>query len=395
MPEVLRNIFRRKLRTGLTVFGITIGIFALVVLGAMAEKINVLVDGAERFLSDRISIGDKGSSHPFASSSTELVPVEFADRVAQVTGVACVETSINMLLKEGEEFSFGMPKIIQGLDVDQRRHCDRVAPTKVQLEFAEGDWWNEGDSSVAVLGVDVADELHARLGGKVKIRDHDFRVVGILRRTLTGPDSIAFIPLEDARVLLRESRAIFRDIDISDKVGIIFAIPARGVDGNALAKEIQAENPDLKVMGPSELVQPISTNSAIFNFMIIGVALVALIVGGLSVVNTMVISVSERVREIGIKKAVGATDFDILREYLAEAALIGALGGLIGLGLGAIAIRFLNDLAQGATGTPIFLITTRLLVGSLAFATVLGTVAGLFPSVRAARLRPVEALKAE
>ena len=395
MPEVIRNVFRRKLRTGLTVFGITIGIFTLVVLGAMAEKINVLVGGAKEYLSDRISVADKGAGHPFASTGTDLVPVEYAQRVAQVPGVACVETSIHILLREGEEFSFGMPKLISGVDADQIRRCDRIVPPKVKLEFARGDWWERSDRDVAVLGSDIADELGARLGGTVSMRGHDFRVVGVFQRTLAGADNVAFIPLEDARILLQESRIIFRDIDISDKVGTIFALAAPGVDADALARVVQAQNPDLKVMGPSDLVQPISTSSAIFNFMIIGVAMVALVVGGLAVINTMVMSVSERVREIGIKKAVGATDFDILREYLLEAALIGFLGGAIGLGLGTIAVRFLNQLALDLADTRIFVITTRLLVGSLAFATVLGTLAGFFPSIRAARLKPVEALKAE
>jgi len=178
-------------------------------------------------------------------------------------------------------------------------------------------------------------------------------------------------------------------------VNTIFAILAPGVDGDRLAEQIQAQNPDFKVMGPNELIQPLQTSSQIFNFMIIGVAMVALVVGGLSVINTMVMSVSERIREIGIRKAVGASDFHILREYLLEAAVIGFLGGLIGLGLGSLAVRFLNRLALDATGTPIFLLTGRLLVGSLVFATALGSVAGILPSIRAARLKPVEALKAE
>lgn len=393
MPEALRNIFRRKLRTGLTIFGITIGIFALVVLGAMAEKVNLLVAGAEEFFSDRIAITEEGG-HPFATS--DLISESLADRARGVEGVACVERSITMLLDPDEAFSFGMPRMISGIDVAERRLCEEVAPSRsVKMNFARGGWWEEGERGKTVLGVDVADSLEADVGDTVTMRDHQFQVVGVLERTLTGPDSLAFIPLEDARVLLAEDRAIYREIDLSDKVDSIYVIPEEGVDPEALAEEIQARNPDLEVLSPSELIQPLRTPTQIFNFMIFGAALVALIVGGLSVINTMVMSVSERVREIGIRKAVGASDFDILREYLLESALIGILGGLIGLGLGAVAVAILNDLAREAAGTAIFVITLRLLVGSLLFAAVLGTLAGFFPSLRAARLRPVEALKAE
>lgn len=393
MPEALRNILRRKLRTGLTIFGITIGIFALVVLGAMAEKINLLVAGAEEYLSDRIAITEEGG-HPFASS--DLIPEGWADRVRDVEGVACVERSISMLLDPDEAFSFGMPRMISGIDVAERRLCEEVAPSRtVEMKFSRGDWWEEGERGKAVLGVDVADYLEADVGDTVTMRGQEFQVVGVLERTLTGPDSLAFISLEDARVLLAEDRAIYREIDLSDKVDSIYVIPEEDVDPEALAEEIQAQNPDLGVLSPSELLQPLQTPTQIFNFMIFGAALVALIVGGLSVINTMVMSVSERVREIGIKKAVGATDLDILREYLLESALIGVLGGLIGLGLGALAVALLNNLAREAAGTAIFVITLRLLLGSLLFAAVLGTLAGFFPSLRASRLRPVEALKAE
>ncbi len=393
MPEVLRNIFRRRLRTGLTVFGITIGIFALVVLGAMAEKINFLVEGAEEFLAHRIALTEEGS-HPF--TTTELIPESLADRARGLDGVACIEREISMLLDPDEAFSFGIPQMVNGTDVSEIDYCEEVVPGRLfNITFAEGDWWEPGEQGKTVLGVEAADKLDGSMGGTVTIRGHQFEVVGVLERTLTGPDSMSFVSLEDARTLLAEDRSLYREVNLSDKVTNIYVIPKEGVEAEALAEEIQKANPEIEVLSPDELIKPIRTNTAIFNFMIIGVALVALVVGGLSVVNTMVMSVSERVREIGIKKAVGASDLDILREYLLEAALIGALGGLIGLGLGALAVHFLNDLAQDATGTRIFIITARLMIGSLAFATVLGTVAGLFPSIRAARLRPVEALRAE
>ncbi|MCS7276528.1 MAG: ABC transporter permease [Dehalococcoidia bacterium] len=394
VPEPLRNLLRHRLRTSLTVMGITIGIFALVVLGALAEKVNQLVQGGEEYLSNRIAITDKGGGHPFFGGFG-LVPLSFAESVRQVPGVACVETSINLLLDPEGGASVGMPQIISGVVVDEVQQCDRVAPSSVELSFARGDWWRQGERGVTVLGADVAERLKARVGQEVILRDHPFRVVGILNRTLTGPDNIAYVPLDDARELLRESRLFFSEIDLSDKVDTIFAAVQPGVDGDQLAREIEARNPDIRAFGPSELKEPLQTSNMVFQFIILGVAMIALIVGGLSVINTMVMSVAERVREIGIKKAVGASDGDILREYLAEAIAIGALGGLLGLLAGSLAVTVLNDFAREAAGGPIFLVTGRLAIGSVAFATFLGAVAGLLPAFRAARLRPVEALRAE
>ena len=106
----------------------------------------------------------------------------------------------------------------------------------------------------------------------------------------------------------------------------------------------------------------------------------------------MVMTVSERVREIGIKKAVGARTGAILREFVVEATLLGAIGGLIGLGLGWLLVTVLNAQTAG-TGTSVFLVTPILLVRSFLFATILGALAGIYPALRAARLDPVTALR--
>ena len=132
--------------------------------------------------------------------------------------------------------------------------------------------------------------------------------------------------------------------------------------------------------------------TVVFNLIIIGASVIAVIVGGLSVINTMVMTVSERVREIGIKKAVGARTSAILREFMVEATLLGAIGGVLGLGAGALLVTVLN-LQTAGSGTSVFLLTPGLLLRSFAFATALGALAGIYPAFRAARLDPVQALR--
>jgi len=120
------------------------------------------------------------------------------------------------------------------------------------------------------------------------------------------------------------------------------------------------------------------------------------VVGGLAVINTMVMSVTERTREIGIKKAVGAEDIDIILEYVTEAALIGLVGGVIGLLLGWGMANFLNKAVAEALGaTELFKVTPRLALGAVMFSFFLGAGAGLYPAWRAARLDPVLALRTE
>jgi putative ABC transport system permease protein len=123
-----------------------------------------------------------------------------------------------------------------------------------------------------------------------------------------------------------------------------------------------------------------------------GAALLALVIGGLSVANTMVMAVTERIREIGLKKALGAQTGRLMLEYVLEAMTIGGLGGVVGFAIGYALTTAVNHLG-GKSGMDIFLVTPRLTALSLGFAVAMATVAGVFPAWRAARLDPVSALR--
>ena len=137
-----------------------------------------------------------------------------------------------------------------------------------------------------------------------------------------------------------------------------------------------------------------ANSTKLLNSIIFGVAVISLLVGGLSVVNTMTMSVFERTREIGIRKAIGASHRQIVGQFLGESATIGFLGGVAGLALGWLTTLALNA-AGNQAGTALFLLTSRLALGAVLFALLLGVVSGLYPSWHAARLNPVAALRYE
>ncbi len=116
--------------------------------------------------------------------------------------------------------------------------------------------------------------------------------------------------------------------------------------------------------------------------------------GTLSIVNTMTMSISERTREIGVKKALGAKPGSIMTEYLTEAGIIGLLGGAIGIGVGALVVYIVNSILE-RTGDKIFILSPRLLWGALGFSIVLGVVAGIFPALHAVRINIVKSLREE
>jgi putative ABC transport system permease protein len=167
-----------------------------------------------------------------------------------------------------------------------------------------------------------------------------------------------------------------------------------GVDPNALADKINKQVPSVKALGPKAFQDQIASATGVFNAILFGVALISLIVGGLSVINTMTMSVSERTREIGIKKAVGAKTRNILKEYLTEAGLIGLFGGLLGWGLGALTVLAVNR-ATESSGNVIFLLSTRISVFAIVFSVVLGVLAGFYPAYHAVKINIVKALREE
>jgi putative ABC transport system permease protein len=147
-------------------------------------------------------------------------------------------------------------------------------------------------------------------------------------------------------------------------------------------------------MTGAEFSDTVGATTVIFNAIIIGVAAISLIVGGLSVINTMAMSVAERTREIGIRRAIGGSRRRIVRELVAEAGVIGLLGGLIGLGLGAAVVVLVNE-AGRSSGTVLFDLTAQTAAFAVGFSTILGMVAGIIPAWTAARLDPVSALRYE
>jgi putative ABC transport system permease protein len=179
-----------------------------------------------------------------------------------------------------------------------------------------------------------------------------------------------------------------------DLANQIVVYPETGADVDAVAKAIEAAVENSATMTGAEFDEVIGSSTAIFNMIIIGVAVISLVVGGLSVINTMAMSVAERTREIGIKRAIGGPRGRIIRELVAEAGVIGLIGGLIGLGLGAVVVVLANE-AGRASGTVLFDLTPGTALFAVAFSTILGMIAGIVPAWSAARLDPVSALRYE
>ncbi len=384
--RIVRNVFRRKLRVLLTIFGITIGVLALVVMGGMAEKINMLVSGGTEYYSDKVTVQAEGTSL-FSDAPLSLAKRE---AIMSVIGVADVSATIDTLLDTEASMSFGMPPMISGSDL---RGQDLEG---FEMTYASGRALTPEDAGMVVVGSDMTGKLGAEVGSMVTVRGERYTVVGVLNKTLTAPDSTVYMTLEDAqRIYIADLPEVIRgQVDQSELVTSFVVYPTPGTDPEALASAINGAVPGVTATGPQAFQEQVASSMGIFNAILYGIAIIALFVGGLSVINTMTMSVNERTREIGVRKAIGASDGQIVGQFLSESGLIGFIGGVSGLFLGWLAAT-VADMLLEPRNLDLFLITPRLAIGSVVFAILLGLVSGLYPSLHAARLQPVLALRYE
>jgi len=380
---IFRNMWRRKGRTFLTVFGIVVGVFALTVLGGLSARLTQQVNGARSWFTNSISVVPSGGNL-FGGGGEHFFDLSKVGEVKAVPGVKDAVPGIGLTLSQDQGFSFGAPDLIIGLGPGGQ---DLLK----QLVLSGGRLLQPGDRGKVVLGSVVAEKLGATVGGTVDLRGTPFQVVGILKPTLSAPDNFAFVSYADALPIFLAANPFFQQKQIAS---VIYTTWNQGVNPEVLGARIAAKVPGVSVITPAKAEQQISQFSLIFNAILFGIAFIALVVGGLSIINTMVMSVSERTREIGLKKAIGAETRSILDEYLLESAFIGLLGGLTGTGLGLIAIALLNS-ATSSKQVTVFAVTPLVVLGPIIFSTVLGTLAGVFPAMRASRLKPVESLREE
>jgi putative ABC transport system permease protein len=396
---IVRNLGRRKLRSFLTITGIVIGIVALTTMGAVAANFDALLGGGVAYYGDHVMVEDSGA--PAGLLPTGVVALGKVTEVERVRGVAAAFPEIMLLANPGkvQVVNLSLPDYVTASNPRE------AAYRSVDPGLASGRQLGAGARGEVVLGSSIASEFGRRVGDTIDLPvrpagapadfvAHTFQVVGVLAQTRTIPDTGAYVSLADAQMLLVDSlpAAIRGTVQASTLANSIDVYGTPGADLDALAGRVNAEVPGVKAIEPSMEVSAFRSGGAIFTAITTGTALLALVIGGLSVLNTMIIAVTERVREIGLKRAIGASTLTIVREVVLEATVIGFTGGAIGLGLGAGA-TFLVNAVTPPTQPTLFLVTPGLAALALGFATALGALAGLVPALGAARLDPVTALR--
>jgi putative ABC transport system permease protein len=385
----------RKINSALTILGIIIGIAAIISLVSIGEGLKLSVtQQLESFGSDKLIVSPSSSSSGLGFSSLlgESLVESDVRRIESVNGVKSAAGVLfkTLPIKYGKEVK---STYIIGIRADD---ADKIFLDIQLYEIDEGRYFRKGESSSINIGSTVAKEMFDKevtVGDSIFIKDKKFKVVGIMKSMGNSQDdSQIYMSMEDLRGL----------IGGGDSISMIMAKVSDTDRINDIADDIEKKlnkeygEGTYSAISSQQIMERVGSIISILSFVLGGIASISLVVAGVGISNSMFTSVLERTKEIGIMKAVGATNNNILEIFLVESALLGFFGGVIGCVVGVILSQLISIFAVGALPVEFkTVVSVDMILMSLAFAVGVGILSGLIPARKASKLQPVEALRYE
>ncbi len=400
--EALESLSANKLRTGLTMLGIVIGVGAVIAMLAVGTGAQDTITGSISGLGSNLLFVFGGNftediriEKPLTLSDAEALADPF--QAPAIAAVAPAIQSSGTVTYGGETTNTEITGVTPQYGVVRN------------YGLLEGEFINEehvlGRASVVLLGPEVADKLFGRRDGItgeiVRISGQPFRVLGVLEpkggSSFGSQDDLVLVPFTTAQTrLIRRTRERV-DIILVQVVSAEMVPQATEEISQILRTRHRTElgADDFTIFSQQDFVATAQTITNVLTIFLGGIAAISLLVGGIGIMNIMLVSVTERTREIGLRKALGARKRDILIQFLTESSLLSLFGGLIGIGLGWL-ISFIVGRIAASSGTPFNPVVglDAVLLATI-FSTAVGLFFGLYPANRAANLEPVEALRYE
>jgi len=387
------NLRHQGTRSYLTLLGIVIGIAAIVALVSIGESVNAfVVNQFESIGLDNVFV-EPGSSGNIMSSAFSKMQKNDAKLIEPIPGVEAVieffETSSTATFKNKTAGVF-----IIGIDTDKQQYLEKTG----YLSLAKGRLLESNDK----FGIIVSDafakdafEEPIALKERIEINGQDFKIIGITKQS-----DVAFSGFGVSNMVWMNKDTVKSFFDENQPTELIVKVVSKD-KVNDVVERIEQKlerahgEKNFQVMSTENIIQQAGSVLLIVQIVLVGLAAISLLVGGIGIMNTMLMAVMERTREIGVMKAIGATNARVLSLFLFEAGVIGLVGGIGGVLLGffiAFGVSMVSQLA--GFGLPLA-INPLTIIGALGFAMIVGMVSGALPARRAAMLDPVEALRYE
>jgi len=381
-----KSIRHRKLRSWLTILGIVIGVAAIVALISLSLGLQATIEEQfEAFGADRLLIAARGFQGPGSQSE----------------GITDDDISILERMNEFKTISYGsarpgeaefknevkFPSIFGG-----KNGKELLEDT---TDIAEGRYIDTGDDNDVLIGSRIAEGLfenEIRIRNKIKIAEKEFRVVGVLEPVGNQQDdNTIYITLDAYREIFGET----------NEVDFISAQVKPGVDVLSLQEKVKREfkrqrgDKNIEVVTPTQILEQIGSILGVVQAVLVGIAAISLVVGGIGITNSMYTTVLERTKEIGIMKSIGARNFDVLAIFLIESGLMGLVGGFFGVLLGTGISLAIGKFSTEAGFKLLVAVNPGLMLFGLLFAFIVGMISGSLPARQASKLKPVDALRHE
>lgn len=394
----LNNLRRRKLRSWLTMIGIFIGIAAVVALISLGQGLqDYITEEFEKLGADKIIIQPKGMGPPGTAGPNLILTSEDLKTIENVRGV---KWAIGFLIKQGQAVYKNEAGI--GFAIGSNPEDLELMSEIQSFEIFEGRQLKKGDKYKIVVGYNHVYgniwDKPMQIGSTIEVEEYDFKVIGVLNKIGN--------PIDDGSLYM--TKDILKEIlDIENEESQIIVKTAEGFDPEDVADTIErklrksrGEKQDqetFNVQTSEQLLETFQSIFAVVQGVLVGIAAISLLVGGIGIMNTMYTSVIERTKEIGTMKAIGAKNSHVLLLFLLESGLLGLVGGLIGVGIGIGLAKTAEYLAAVAIGTDLLQASMSpvILGGALAFSFVIGTLSGILPALQASKLKPADALRFE
>ena len=400
-----KSILGNKMRSFLTMLGIIIGVAAVITLMSVGKGVELLVQESFESIGTNLLYVFPGSLQ--GSTSSQQPELSMGDYQA-IADPFLVPDALSVA-----------PELSSRADVVAGRRDIRTEVAGVTPDYAPvrnktvslGDFITDGDvnarSRVAVLGSGASENLFEEgtypIGQTIKINRIAFRVVGVLEEqggaAFGTEDNVIYVPLTTAQTRLypwyrsRSGDALLSALYVQVAGESLMDQTAQDIT-NVLRQRHDItfrDEDDFTIINQTDLVSIFGDITGVLTIFLGAIAAISLLVGGIGIMNIMLVSVTERTREIGIRKAVGAKRRDILLQFLVEAVTLSLVGGLVGVGLGLVGSRFVGSLAENLTTV----ITPDVVLLSTGVSAAVGLLFGIYPAFRAARLNPIDALRYE